>query len=564
MMKLKLFYMSFGVVAALILFPACDPWANDTKLKNSDLDKTLWELLQTNPEVSAFVSILQKTGYDQFLQDEQSLTVFAPVNSALQGVEVNDNALLTEWVKNYIAFLSYYTDESDRFEKEEIQMLNGKSVPVTGAGISGANITRFNWAGVNGVIHIIDNTIIDRKNIWEYLSEQTGYEQVELIRSFDAEVMDMERSVQIKMDMDGQPIYDTVWVTRNPFLEACPINNERQLFTYILMDNSALELLKTKYRKYFTQKEEDVQERLISYELVSDLALKHQPIESAGRFNSLNDILIDIDPADITETYQASNGIVYKVSRADIKMYENKIKTQIIEAEDYVDRWDSDNAWAIRYRNWASGGRDVMLKGITRNTVYYQYDNEGETRDTSKVFTYDTKYRDNDAVLTKSSNAYLKYTPVLYSTGYEIRWMAYDDLEKHYTNFTDTLQKPMVLEQKLFVSFPDEPELMRNATDATISNNFSATTVMAGTSVAGVHEETRLERYTVTSTNTGIFILDQPFTGTDAFGDQTVLKCPVYGKAAFFVANTPRELNTNSGILFLDYIKLTPLVDPND
>lgn len=561
---MKFIYKYLFVFACVTGFIACNPWADNTELKDADRNKTLLELLQANPEVSTFVSILQKTSYDQWLQDEQSLTVFVPVNKALQGIDVSDNELLKAWVQNYIAFLSCYAGQSNEFELTEIQMINGKTIPVAGSMISGANVIQANLAGKNGVAHLIDNTIIDRKNIWEYLQAQTGYEQIDLIRLFDEEVMDMEKSIQTGVE-DGWPVYDTVWVTRNAFLDACPIDNERQLFTYILLENDAFSALKAKYEKYFVRKDKAIQEQTIAYEMLSDLALTYQAIEQAGRFASLKNILVDIDPAMIKESYQASNGRVYILRQADVKMYENKIKTQIIEAENFIDRWDSENAWALRYRNWASGGMDVMLKGFTRNTVEYDtLDVEtGETVHASKTFTFDTKYRDNDNVSNKLSNAYLKYTPVLHSTAYQIHWMAFDDLEKHYTGFSDTLQQPMILEQKLFVSFPDEPELLRNA-DAKISNHFSKNTVWAGKSIAGVHEETQVMRYTVTSGNEGLYILDTLFDKTDAFGDQTTLICPAYGRAAFFVANTPRETNTNSGIMFLDYIKLTPLVDPND
>jgi uncharacterized surface protein with fasciclin (FAS1) repeats len=568
-MQLKLIYKSFFAISAVILLTACEPWAEDTKLKNSDLDKTLLELLQANPEVSTFVSILQKTGYDRFLLDEQSLTLFAPVDNALKDMDLNNTDSLNDWIKNYIAFLSFYTNEAKQFEIEEIQMINGKKIHIAGSSISGANVVQSNLSAINGVIHIIDNTIINRKNIWEYLNEQTGYEQTAIIRSFDEKVMDKDRSVQIQVDINEQPIYDTVWTTQNVFLNTYPLDNENRLFTYILLDNDALDLLKTKYEKYFVQKEKETQDRLIAYELASDLVLKHQSIEQAGRFESLKNLLIDIDPANIRETYSASNGIVYKVSRADIKIYENKIRSEIIEAENYVERWPNDNstddAWALRYRNWASGGQDVMLKGFTRNTINWdEYDEEGDSIiHNSKTFTFDVKYRDNDNVAIKKSNAYLRFTPSLYSVDYEIYWVAYDDVEKHYANFTDTIQEPMVLEQKLFISFPGEPALIRNS-DAKISNNFSANTVFAGKSIAGVHEETQLTRYTVTSTNAEIFILDQPFTDNDQFGGQTTIKCPAYGTATFFVTNTPRETDTNSGIMFLDYIKLVPLVDPND
>ncbi|MDR0542546.1 MAG: fasciclin domain-containing protein [Dysgonamonadaceae bacterium] len=562
---MKSIYKYLFVFAFAIGLAACDPWADDTKLKDANRDKTLLELLQANPEVSTFVSILQKTGYDQWLRSEQSLTVFAPVNRALEEMDLNDSEQLKIWVQNYMAFLSCFANQEKQFELTEIQMINGKTVPITGSVISGANVIKANLTGKNGVAHLIDNTIIDRKSIWEYLLAQTGYEQIDLMLSFNKEVMDMDKSVQTGVDRDGRPVYDTVWVMQNAFLEICPINDEKQLFTCILLENDALSALKTKYEKYFAQQSIAAQDSTIACEIASDLTLKHQTIEQAGRFASVKDILVDIDPAMIRASYQASNGWVYILRQADVKMYENKIKTQIIEAEDFVSRWDSENAWAIRYRDWASGGKDVMLKGFTRNTVEYDTLNleTGEIDHASKTFTFDTKYRDNDNVSNKLSNAYLKYTPVLYSTSYQIHWMAFDDMEKHYTGFSDTLQQPMILEQKLFVSFPGKPELIRE-TDAKISNHFSNTTVLAGKSIAGVHEETQVARYTVTTANEGLYMLDKLFEGTDAFGNQTTLICPAYGKAIFFVANTPREVATNSGIMFLDYIKLTPMVDPND
>jgi hypothetical protein len=564
-------YYKLLVIACVGVFlpTACDPWADDAKLKDANLSKTLFELLQENPEVSTFVTILQKTGLDTLLRNEQSLTVFAPENKALQGMDLSDSEQLKAWVKNYIAPLSHYTDESKRFEMDGIQMLNGKTVPVAGSVVSGANVIVSNLSGINGVIHIIDNIIIDRKNIWEYLQTQTGYEQVQIIQSLNELVMDMERSVQIGVDANGHALYDTAWVNRNVFLDRFPLDNEHAAFTCILLDNAVLTALKTKYAKYFVQTDAVAQQQRVDYEVTSDLVLQHQLITQSGRFLSQNGdgLLVDVNLTDIEDTYQASNGIVYKVSAADVKIYENKIKTQIIEAENYVSRWDDGNGWEIRYRSWASGGQDVMLKGFTRNTVNYVLDVEenGVTtpRDTTKTFTYNVKYRDNDAVANKASNAYLKYNPTLYSTSYNIYWVAYDDYEKHYANFTDTLQQPMVLEQKLFISFPGKPALVRGA-DAKISNNFSATTVMAGKSIAGIHEETLLQRYTVTTANEGLYILDKPATTADAFGDPSTIISPAYGTATFFVTNTPRELAVNSGLMFLDYIKIVPLVDPND
>jgi hypothetical protein len=551
-----------GVLSVCVMIIAsCSPWADDTRLKNQDLDKNLFELLQNNPDASTFVSILQKGGYDRFLQDGQSLTVFVPANNVLSSVNLPDEAAAKEWVQNYIAFMSLFAGDGNRFEVNNIRMINEKLVPINGALISGANVTKANIIGKNGVIHLIDNLIIERMNIWEYLQTLSGYNQVDIIRSNTEIIMDMEKSIRIGVDMNGRPVYDTVWTTRNALLETYPIGDESATSTYILLENQALDLLKQKYEKYFVRKDRDEQSKTIDFELASDFVLKYQSITQKGRFESVKDLWVDIDPADIKSVYNASNGIVYIASNADIKIYENKIKTQIIEAENYADRFSS-NAWAVRYRDGASDGRDILLKGYTNNVI--EYDTIDITADTVVHLTKTFRYTyGHEEIIIKSNNGYLKYTPTLYSTPYNIYWVAYDDRESHYTGFTDTLQRPLEWEQKLFVSFPEQPELVRNS-DGTISNNFSDNTVMAAKSVAGVREEVLLTRFSKTTANPGVFVLDIPFEDSDEFGGGAEIISPTYGTAVFFVTNTAREMNTYSGLMFLDYIKIVPIVNPND
>lgn len=569
-MNLKQIYISTFAFITMILLAACDPWKDDVKLNDSNVDKLLNEVIMENADISTFATILKLTGYDLFLNEKQALTVFAPTNEALKDIDLSDIGTLKEWIKNYIAYLSYYTDMSGNFNVKAIEMINGKNITVNTLAISGSNIIKSNLLSTNGVLHIIDNLIIDRKSIWEYMQEHPDYAQVDFIWSQEKEIMDMDKSIPTGVDMNGQQTYDTVWIKKNPFLDAYPLDNELYSFTVILLEDDALDLVKAKYAKYFSRKDPGDQEEIVMWEISSDLILYKQIITTSGRYMSRNDILVDIDPANISESYQASNGMVYKLTAADVKMYNNKIKEQVIEAEDYTSRYDGSttdplsDAWLVRYRSWASGGQDMVLKGITYNYVNYEhYDAEGDSMiygTNSYRYAYPSR---TESIICKTSNAYLQFNPTLYSVDYNIYWVAYDDVESHYTNFSDTIQKPMVLEQKLLISFPGEQPLNR-ASDATITGNFSPYSVMAGTSTAGILGETKLTRYRANVANNGIFLLDQPYTSEDEFGFEDRLKSPSYGIATFFLANTVRETNTRSGLLFLDYIRLVPLVDPND
>lgn len=597
-MKKSILKKGLLLVVAALMLASCDAWKEDIRLKDDARSNNLYESVASNPDLSVFAEILRSTEYDKILKEEQALTVFAPKNSALSGINTSDVNGLKEWIKNYIAYLAYFTDESGQFEVNNIRMFNNKNVPVNAAGVSGAGIVQYNLASSNGVLHIIDNTIIDRKNIWEYLDEQTGYAQIDFIRSINEQVMDKERSVQKGVDMEGRPIYDTIWVTRNDFLEEFPLSDETQAFTFLLLEQNAWEYLMTKYAKYMQQDDPEKQEKTIKREITADMMLFPVEITEDGRFISMSgdSLLVDVNLSSIKESYQASNGKIYKLNAVDVKIFDNKIKEQLIEGENYVDRWDGQDAWEVRYRLWASGGKDVVLKGTTRNVFpYYIWDPTGDSiiSTNSGTRTFNMIHRQNEKFISRSSNAYLKYEPVMYSVPYKIYWRAYDDKSNHYYSVTGLLCEKsgtdyiplysvegtdtipytkrfgMVLEQKLLVSFPGKPVLSRSS-DALIQNHFSPKTLMAGVSTAGVMEETLLTRYNAAAEDK-MYMLATSLTAEaslnnneDAFGKAEILKCPSYGKATFFVSNTVRERDANAGVIFLDYIRLVPQIDPSE
>ncbi len=569
-----------SILLLVCLLAACNTWDDDEKLRNNASNEDLYQLCQSTSELSTFTTVLQKTGYDKYLQNEHSLTIFAPNNDALVNLNLDNMEELNVWIRDYIACLLYYVNADGNFDTENIRMINDKNVPVGNNTISGATIVKSNISGRNGVIHIIDATIIPRKSIWEYIKEQSGYKQVSFIQSEFRQVMDINRSVQKGVDAIGRPIYDTIWTTQNDFLTKFPVDNEKQNFTVILLDDEAYDLLKIKYTKYFYQKNAVEMEREILKQITGDLVLKNVKINAVGRYPSINDVLVNIDPTNIKESYQASNGMVYKLSAAEIKLYQNKIKEQIIDANDYVERYPQD-PWIERYKPWALGGNDIVLKGVTvfnhdyirRLFALNGSDSLIYVNQSSGSFRYDGDSRTN------TINCYLKYEPTLYSTNYEIAWNAYDDVASHligmridkgYNNdkirIYDTI--PMALHQKLMLSFPGESVVKRTA-DGYIANNFSAFTCMGGIDSAGIFTETILKRYkkAVNETEaTSNFVLGAPatlWTEADVYGQGSSIICPAYGKATFLVTNTFVR-TSYPGLMFLNYIKIKPIVDPND
>jgi uncharacterized surface protein with fasciclin (FAS1) repeats len=606
----------FIIVAFIAAFAGCDPWADINNLQD-ERNKNLFEILVQNPDLSTFVTALEKTGYTEKLSADMSFTVFAPTNAALSNINLNDTAALMALVKNHISEKIVYSDKTGIFAIDRILMLNGKYATTINNLVSGIPVSKWNIASKNGVLHYISGTITDRKNSWEYLQTLQGDPVVEFIASFNEKVMDMSRSIQTGVNANGKPVYDTIWTYRNTLLDASPLAKESSTSTFLLLEQSGLNELKAKYSKYFNQKDSVQMYQEIMKEIVTDMFLPYTKINASGRFLNFSEVLVDVNKSDISDSIITSNGIIYKIKSAKVKMYQNKIKPLLIEAEDFENRWP--DAWQTRPRTWASGGKDVLLKSRTRHSygwpVQSTYELNTKTpagkdtvviRDTVIVnrinnlysFNYRSENEWPGSNALGEPNAYISYKPKMYSTAYKIFWKAYDDNAEK--NHIDARGVPMVFYQKMYISFPGEKPLQRTSANV-ITGHFSSTakpgfipnhTILAARMTAGENVESQLVRYRVNlghNVYLNSYILfdannpnnPQPITSEDIYGKEGILICPHYGPATLFVSNTclgefthhdgtvQAYLQANkaanaAGMIFLDYIRLEPQVDPND
>src|ERR1035437_434563 len=94
---------------SLITFSSCeDNWTDHYSInKNVVSGKTLWETIQSTPNLSKFAQILKKEGYDKILSESQMYTVWAPVDSALVNFNLDSTLLVKEFIGNHISRFSY-------------------------------------------------------------------------------------------------------------------------------------------------------------------------------------------------------------------------------------------------------------------------------------------------------------------------------------------------------------------------------------------------------------------------------------------------------------------------
>ena len=444
-MKLKNIICLSGLLAVTGAFVAScnDQWDDHTKVSGT-VGGTVLAAIESNSDLSVFCGMLKnktvagQVTYADLLSGNGNYTVFAPTNDALSALSAPlDTAKI---IDNHVARLSYKDVSSDA----RLLMMNGKIMSVSDAALD----AEFTVCG-NGALYVASNVVLPKLNLYEMLvADSADYEMARLIVEAGESVMDMEKSVQVGVDPStGQAIYDTVWMEKNVYLDSLHIDNEDSLYTLVLLENDNFKTLQKKYVKYMLQLDDD-KDSTLSYaaaasSLIYDLVCS--PSESAGTLTSAyTDVDIDMSAATTSEQI-ASNGILLKTTGANIRMKNNKIKDIIVEGEDYIYSGSWNNSFGshtyTRLRDYASGGRDVMLSGYisqSKDFTIKAYDGETDSTYTLKK-NYSYKSATNDGSIGRCNqkiNAYLNYRPHLYSCPYRVYCVTYDDIEAHYAGDT--------------------------------------------------------------------------------------------------------------------------------
>ena len=613
------------LVAVLVFFTACrdNQWDEHSKLTFEGGDLDLLIAIQNMPELGNFYDAIVKTGYDNLLASANSFTVLAPVNSAWNSVDMNDVDGLRKIVANHIAYEKKLDTNPTLFES--MLMVNGKYVRFNANNsFNNAQIVSAGHLAGNGVLHTIDNIVELRSNIWEYISE-LDYPQGKYIKTLNREVMDIHRSVQIAVDpSSGAPLYDTVWMNVNNFLNEIPLDDESKIFTYVLLREDGFNELYDKFKPYYLRTDEELTDLLLRFSLSSDFVfegIRDIVAETANGDTMVNLFGMKVPlTGEITGPYNASNGRVYIVDNSNIR-YREKIKPIHIEGEDYT---GTNVSYFVikRFRTWASGNYDVAFTfpSRQRDTVFNEF---GEPYK-HKLYNREPNWiADADSVVNidfhfgtmeinflnpQTMNGYIEYKAQVHSCNYRIHYVAYNDYASHVVN---NPPRRMNLIQKLFVSMPDAPLLQHGrgsapapaastrpadisshdpqsqvwSGNAVLNNFLGPDTCFVAVDTAGIHKErimtkhrlkfrdTYYDRNTSTSNDYRDYgllrttvrnslpqLVDHKIQESGA--DE--LKVPRNGEMTMWLTNT--TINTRNetdrwyGPLFLDYLRLEPIL----
>ncbi|MDR3366652.1 MAG: fasciclin domain-containing protein [Prevotellaceae bacterium] len=555
-----------AICSGILLLFACqtDPWENHLEESGQAVGASLLDVVKDNPEWGSFYQALVAAGYDSLLQSADAYTVFAPVNSAWSSVKMSDVNALRRIVVNHIAYEKRLS--TDRLQRESLRMVSGKIVSYSAETqtFNGAKVTSPDHVASNGVLHVTDKLLEVQDNVWDYINKIRNSSQVAYLKSLGHREMDVSRSVQVGVNMVGQPVYDTVWADVNDFLKETPLNDESKEWTYIVLSNSGFTELFDKYKPYFTALNDPggaLTTAVTSLNICRDFVFEGRiDVSRHDTITGLYGVKAPVKGAQISNVYECSNGRVYVIDRSNILLRE-KIKPVVIEGENFVGSSDKGFVYK-RYKQWASGSYDIMLSGQTEQTdTVFVLDDDGN-RIPSLVTGKDSVKAENKTFSTPNSaeasranvnNFYVAYKAPVNSVSYKVYYVAFDDI----SSFSSDANHILRIEQKLFISLPGKPALKKGndaSADAVTNGHLGDTVCFVGLDTAGVHKETQLKPWTLDAKTQ---FLKRPLpTAKD-----DVMVVPNVGELTLWLCNTTRRNTTRKqGMMFLDYIKLVPIL----
>lgn len=243
------------VAAAMLSATSCTDFSdyNDTYIDgNASADRTLWENINGDSNLSQFASLLTKAGYDKILNSANSFTVWAPVNGSFdmtQYESLDSAKLVQQFVKNHIANYNYIVSGVWSTPKR-IRTLNNKSYDFANNGtctFDGLNVTATNIAGNNGVMHKIDGVAPYYPNILDFFSDTTTVKSLGIdsvaayFNKYNESYLDESKSVVGPIVNGKQTYIDSVMVTYNTLANRlrARISDEDSSYTVLLPTNAA-------------------------------------------------------------------------------------------------------------------------------------------------------------------------------------------------------------------------------------------------------------------------------------------------------------------------------------
>ena len=228
--------------AALLAATSCSDFSdyNDTPVSDvHQAERTLWENISQNDQLSDFATLVKKAGFDDELSQPHYYTVWAPLNGTYDAsslMSADSATVLYQFVKSHIA--EYNHSISGQVD-ERIHALNRKSFAFEGDGqytYAGQTLRQLNLPNSNGIMHLLDGAAQFYPNLYEYLFSCEGIDSVAtFFKRYETSVLDTKNSV-LGPTINGKQTYiDSVMITSNSLLNRIKAKLDKEDSTYTML-----------------------------------------------------------------------------------------------------------------------------------------------------------------------------------------------------------------------------------------------------------------------------------------------------------------------------------------
>lgn len=239
-----LLYLTMGMFLFISLNGCEDNWDKhySSQVGDETLYENIFEYINSNSELSVFAQMLKTTGYDEILSASQTYTVWAPLNSFLEGYDADNKKEALEIVENHISRGSINNPAKG---EKYVKVVNGKRNAITALGLDimyvNVPVKQKDVRTKNGLVHTLNGAVPYISNVWENILRGQDYDSLRnYMNSLILNVFDAEASTEIGINEDGNPVYDSIFVSLNTyFLNYGDLSSENDRYSFLYLKNSA-------------------------------------------------------------------------------------------------------------------------------------------------------------------------------------------------------------------------------------------------------------------------------------------------------------------------------------
>lgn len=244
----------YGMMAAATLLAAsCTDFDDYNKAYTNvseESTRTLWENINERTDLTQFVEIAKKAGYDQELNSPRCLTVWAPLDGTYDYQRYLDmpvDSVRMKFMENHIA--NYNFAITGEAKNERVHTLNDKSYVFASGEAGGYTFNGLAMQGngtpsVNGMLHVINGAVPFYPSIYESIFEKDSVGLDSIVRyykKYATSELDKTQSIEGPI-VDGKQTYlDSVMIDNNALFRSlrADISLEDSSFTMIMPTDEA-------------------------------------------------------------------------------------------------------------------------------------------------------------------------------------------------------------------------------------------------------------------------------------------------------------------------------------